>query len=186
MNTGLVNKLMELIPGFQGTFPCDMLPRTQPNMSFIVNTESSRDSGEHWTAVYITEKYFYFFDSFGRGINQFEEPFKGYMKKASRQFYVRTSSQDLQYIFSDVCGLWCIYFLWCKYTSFKFMFRHFSNDNLDNDEKLKDIMDFLNRLLPNYLTEQFKFDFSQYNKLFKLKNTLHNVKRLRANIKEDI
>ena len=161
MNTGMVNRLMESIPGFQGTFPCDMIPKTKSNMSFIANTETSMESGEHWVAVYISDKNFYFFDSFGRSIDQFPEPFKKYMKEASKYFNVITSSQNLQYVFSDVCGLWCIYYSWCKFTSVKFMFKHFSNDNEGNDEKLKDIMDFLNRILPNYLASEFNFDLRQ-------------------------
>ena len=177
MNTGMVNKLMELIPGFQGTFPCDLLPKTKPNTSFIANTETSSEEGEHWVAVYISEKNFYFFDSFGRRIEEFPDPFKKYMRRASKHFNVKTSSRDLQYIFSDTCGLWCIYYLWCKFTSFKFMFKHFSNNTQDNDNKLKDIMDFLNIILPNYLASQFKLSIKQNRQLVKLKNN-PKVKRL--------
>ena len=177
MNTGMVNKLMVMIPSFQGTFPCDLLPETKPNMSFIVNTETSMESGEHWVAVFITDDNFYFFDSFGRSIEQFEDPFKGYMHEASRYFNVLTSSQNLQHIFSDVCGLWCIYYLWSKFSGYKFMFRHFSNDNEFNDKILLNTMDFINIILPNFLATKFKFDKTQIRKLGDMRNNMR-FKRL--------
>ena len=80
MNTQFANGLMQLIPGFCGTFPCDMIPRPKPFTSFIVNTDTSAFGGEHWVAVYIARRNFYFFDSFGRTIGQFPDPFKSYMK----------------------------------------------------------------------------------------------------------
>ena len=57
------------------------------------------------------------------------------------------------------------------------MFKHFSNNTQDNDNKLKDIMDFLNRILPNYLASQFKLSIKQNRQLVKLKNN-PKVKRL--------
>ena len=181
MNTGMVNQLMAMVPGFRGTFPCDLLPETEPNMSFIANTETSVESGEHWVAVYITDKTFYFFDSFGRSIQQFSNPFKKYMNNASRDFHVVTSSKNLQHIFSDVCGLWCIYYLWCKFSSYKFMFRHFTNDQKVNDEKLQNAMDFINRILPEFLATEFKFDIEQFKRIVKIQKQLQ-IKRLRDNI----
>ena len=172
MNTSMINKLMQLIPSFKGTFPCDLLPETKSNMSFISNTETSMESGEHWVAVYITEHNFYFFDSFGRSIEDFEDPFKTYMKEASKHFNVYTSSQNLQSIFSDVCGLWCIYYLWSKFSSYKFMFRHFSNDTKSNDQILQDLMYFINVILPKYFAKQFKFNNKQIRNLVEMKEKL--------------
>ena len=172
MNTSMINKLMEVIPGFRGTIGCDLLPRASPNTSFVVNTDTSTQRGEHWVAVHVDDKNFYFFDSFGRAIDEFDEPFISYLNKAAEGFVIKTSSQNLQYIFSDFCGLWCIYYLWCKFTSYKYMFRHFSRDNLENDEKLYNIMDFLNRILPNYLAREFNFDSKQRKQLLKIKQNL--------------
>lgn len=143
MNTELVSKLMELTPGFQGVFPCDHLPNAEPFTSFIVNTDPSAEPGDHWIAIYISEKTLYFFDSFGRKIDDFKDPFKSYMKRFSKNFNVRTDSKLLQFFLSNSCGYWCIYYIYCKFCNVRFMFKIFSNNNLKNEKILYDTMNFI-------------------------------------------
>ena len=143
MNTELVSKLMECTPGFRGVFPCDHLPKAESFTSFIVNTDPSIESGEHWIAIYISEKTLHFFDSFGRKIDDFPDPFKAHMKEFSKNFNVRTDSKLLQFFLSDTCGAWCIYYIYSKFCNVRFMFKIFSNDNLKNEKILHDIMNFI-------------------------------------------
>ena len=156
MNTGMVNKLMENFPTFQGTFPCDLLPKSKAGMSFIVNTETSRENGQHWVAVYISQKTYYVFDSFGRSIEQFPDPFKMYMQASSKGFDVCTSKRHLQLLTSTSCGNWCLYYLYCKHMDYKSIFAPFSTNNVTNEIKLHHIMQFLLEILPYYLENMFK------------------------------
>ena len=52
---------------FIGVFSSDTVPNlTRNNMCCLVNTDSSRQSGTHWCALYQLNNKTYFFDSFGR------------------------------------------------------------------------------------------------------------------------
>lgn len=155
MNTILVNKEMDGIPGFCGTFACDMIPTITSNISLIINTDPSSKPGKHWIAVYTSINTFYFFDSFGRSIEQFAEPFRSYMRQASAGFNVRTSSHNLQFILSDTCGYWCIFWIYCKFSGVKIL-EFFSKDNFQNEIILKDIMYYLTNKLPRSLLDHFK------------------------------
>lgn len=164
MNTQFANTLMQLIPGFCGTYPCDLIPTPKPHTSFIVNTDTSAFGGKHWVAVYISKRNFYFFDSFGRSIDQFPDPFKKHMKNSSKKFNVRTNSQPLQSYMSDKCGYWCAYFLYCKTSNFTSMFKEFSKDRERNEVLLYHFMKYQLRLLPRIM-QRFKLDQKQ-KKLF--------------------
>ena len=173
MNTQFANGLMQLIPGFCGTFPCDMIPRPKPFTSFIVNTDTSAFGGEHWVAVYITRRNFYFFDSFGRTIGQFPDPFKSYMKQASKNFNVRTSSRLLQSYKSDTCGFWAVFFLYCKHANYTLMFKQFTNDRERNEMMLYYFMKFELKLMPDFM-QGFKLTQKQKIKLLELRLNIVN------------
>ena len=153
MNTEEVNGQMDGFPGFCGVFACNQLPVIHPYMSFIVNTDPLPKSGEHWVAVYITEKCFYFFDSFGRTIEQFSDPFRNYMREASKDFNIRISSKNVQFVFSTTCAHWCIYWLYCKFSNYKSIFGIFSNNRESNEVILCGIMEYILEILPKYLLE---------------------------------
>jgi len=171
MNTRFSNELMKLIPGFCGTFPCDLLPSPKPYSSFVVNTDTSDYGGEHWIAIYIAQSNWYFFDSFGRTIDQFPDSFKKYMKKASKNFNVRTSSQPLQSYKSDSCGYWCAYFLYCKTMNYTFMFKDFSNDRKRNEAVLYHFMEYQLKLLPEFMN-RFKLTKRQMKMLLEIRLAL--------------
>lgn len=55
------------IPFFRGVFMRDTLPkRPYKNESLILNHDSIKNIGTHWTAVVKVGKKAYYFDSFGR------------------------------------------------------------------------------------------------------------------------
>jgi hypothetical protein len=92
---------------FVGCFPSDMIPvKDRYPYAMVVNTDSSARKGRHWVAIYVPSPYVVeYFDSFGMEPNK---NIKDFLKK----FLIRRrSSVMLQSIFSDVCGMYCIYFI---------------------------------------------------------------------------
>lgn len=92
---------------FIGCFPSDMIPlNDRYPYAMVVNTDSSARKGRHWIAIYVpspsTAEYF---DSFGMEANK---NIKNYLKNF---LIVRRSNKMLQSIFTDVCGMYCIYFI---------------------------------------------------------------------------
>lgn len=137
MWTKHISKLLEYCPNFLGVYPCDRIPDIKPFTSMIINTDVSSGPGEHWIAVYIGSKTMYFFDSFGRDIDDFSNPFRNYMKNFSRDYNVKVESRLLQSLFSNMCGYWCIFYIFCRTCRLDSFYKYFS-DNLElNDEILK-------------------------------------------------
>ena len=92
---------------FVGCFPSDMIPfKDRYPYAVVVNTDSSARKGRHWVAIYVpSPSVVEYFDSFGM------EPNKN-IKDFLKCFHIeRRSSEMLQSIFSDVCGMHCIYFI---------------------------------------------------------------------------
>ena len=130
-----VSKLLEYCPNFVGVYPCDKMPDFKPNVSMIINTDTSIGHGEHWLAIYIGSNTLYFFDSFGRDIADFSDPFKSYMKKMTGVFNIKVESRLLQSLFSNTCGYWCIFYIFCRTCRVDRFYKYFS-DNLDLNEKI--------------------------------------------------
>ena len=135
MWTDHVRKLLHYCPNFRDVFPVDKLPRIKPNMSLIINTDVSSRRGSHWVSVYIDEDTLYFFDSYGRSINNFDNPFRRYMNKFSENYKIKTDSRLLQSFFSDSCGYWCIFYIFCKTCNLERFYKYFSV-NLAFNEKI--------------------------------------------------
>ena len=97
---------------FKGVVPRDKLPKCvfYP-CSFVVNTENSNQSGEHWLAVYYDKKgECTFFDSFGQSPQFYG--LDSFLIKTSKS--VSYNSQQLQSVFSNTCGYYCIFFILLK------------------------------------------------------------------------
>jgi hypothetical protein len=119
---------------YLGTFPIDKLPKIfKYPTCFIINNQKSTEIGEHWLAVYFdSKKHCYFFDSFGMHPTFYN--LTNYLKKKSIK--INYNKLQLQSIFTEYCGYYCIIFLILKARkySFNFILSQFkdpdSNDNL--------------------------------------------------------
>ena len=89
---------------FLGVFPRDMIPNHNKTGSLIANTDLSTEKGTHWVVMYKDENICDFFDSYGR------EPFKNKFIDTKCLF----NSVKLQSNYSQVCGQYCLYFLYFR------------------------------------------------------------------------
>lgn len=79
------------------------LPTKKP-ASFIFNLDPSHEPGSHWVAVYYTARgQYWYFDSYGSPPPE----------DLTRTYeYLREWTLPVQSLFSNVCGHYCIYFLY--------------------------------------------------------------------------
>ena len=97
---------------FRGVYPRDKLPSSPVTIArhpsaFIINTDTSRGAGIHWTAVYFFGNgKSVFFDSFGRPPQPDIERFI-----LKNSFSYRFNNRLLQDMLSSACGLYVIYFV---------------------------------------------------------------------------
>lgn len=91
----------------------DQLPQTLNKFpcGFIVNTDVHTEPGTHWCAFYFENANMgEFFDTFGRR----PEDYGRFFVKFSRQhsaFGLKINAKRLQSDFSNVCGLYCLFYL---------------------------------------------------------------------------
>lgn len=130
IHTILMNDPMTSVR-FRGVFARDTIPNLEKNQGIIINTDESSLPGTHWLAIYKNEDdELEFFDSFGRSpyfygfdlYNLFD------VKK------VCWNSVKFQSITSNVCGAYCIFFLYkrCRNVSMLSILRRL-NVNKRND-----------------------------------------------------
>jgi hypothetical protein len=78
---------------------------------FICNTQSQYEQGEHWLAFYYDEKgHCIFFDSYGQSPECYM--LENYIKKTSTSYSF--NKKQIQTLFSDSCGYYCLVFLFFK------------------------------------------------------------------------
>ena len=104
-------------PGFLGAFPYDEIPEKPKSeaeeFSLVINTESSKEPGEHWLVLLYKKPYFYFLDSFGRSVydgtfsNQFAKTIKNYIGNVR----YKSNNKWLQQLTSNACGDYCVYII---------------------------------------------------------------------------
>ena len=96
---------------FVGTHPACIYPRTTKVFySFISNTQTHEQSGEHWNAWIVNGDTVIFFDSFGRDprSNVFPEYYKYFINMFHDIYWVKTRVQHRS---SVMCGYFCIHFI---------------------------------------------------------------------------
>ena len=109
MDSNQIESYFTGVAGFKGVYPCDEIPHTTEQGGFIINTDTSKEKGEHWVALYQngdgTSEYF---DSFGLPpvIPQIIKHLTDFSPNGSRY-----SSLILQNPYADTCGLYCILFI---------------------------------------------------------------------------
>jgi hypothetical protein len=115
---------------FRGVFARDQVLRCLIPGFFICNTALYVERGEHWVSDdYNVE----FFDSFGK----------------SPQFYgwdisgnVKYNKKTLQSLDSDVCGMYCLFFLYfrCRGLKMESILQKFSTNRVQNDRFVVDFV----------------------------------------------
>ena len=145
INTVVIARLMHLTPEFYGVMGCNRLEqfRGVEKASFILNTDPDDKPGKHWVGVYIEDGTLFFFDSFGRGIQHFADPFRTILQNFAKGYNVITDSRNLQCIFNDSCGYWVVYYILCK-TCALYGFRHFVANTFINEGMLHAQLMYLN------------------------------------------
>ena len=127
-----IDEKLRTVPGFLGAFPFDELPdRPTGDFSVIVNTEPGTEPGNHWIPIICKDNVMYFVDSFGRGPRNslFSKEFKETILDFTSGFKRRWNKRMVQYIFSNVCGEYSIYFI--KEMQYKTMFDALSVFGMD-------------------------------------------------------
>ena len=120
METNQINRELNGINEFIGTFACDQLnlkKKLPRPFALVINTDKISERGEHWTAIFaqINGEPEYF-DSFGfppliKEVQMFLD------LNCSNHWYY--SSNSIQHPFSMTCGQFCIKFI---------KHRHYGND----------------------------------------------------------
>jgi hypothetical protein len=104
---------------------------------YIINLDTSKGNGSHWTSLYYHPLQSYYFDSFG-----FVPPFD---VEDVIIPYIH-NNKDIQDYDSDACGWYCIAFIKFlndkqnKELGFKEFLRLFSNKTTENDNILKEYL----------------------------------------------
>ena len=99
---------------FGGVYPSDQLSSVAVNSypkSFVVNTDPKSLPGTHWITIYLeNEEHGEFFDSYGQHPNDYNNYFVNFMNKHTTEW--KHNEKGLQSAFSNVCGQYCIYYLY--------------------------------------------------------------------------
>lgn len=127
-----------LHPTFGGILPRDKLPkkkiRTFP-ISFIVNTDTSREPGKHWVAFYLENPHYGdFFDSYGYRPEHLAPEFETFLSRNVEHW--NHNERKVQGDFSTTCGQFCLYFLHhrCRGYDARQIIDTFSKDPEVNDD----------------------------------------------------
>jgi hypothetical protein len=104
---------------------------------YIINLDTSKGKGSHWTSLYYHPLQSYYFDSFG-----FVPP----VEVENIIFPYTHNNKDIQDYNSDACGYYCIAFIKFlndkqnKELGFKEFLRLFSNKTTQNDNILQEYL----------------------------------------------
>lgn len=133
--TSDLNIMLRNVPSFKGTYARDKMPVPTSNpFSFIVNTDPSTQSGEHWNAIVIGKS--------GTGIffNSFGLP---PLHPTVQQYFVsycpsgfKYNAVCLQYPYSSTCGYFAADFInsWVRGENLEKYISHYSSNLERNDQ----------------------------------------------------
>jgi hypothetical protein len=110
METQEVNHLLRKVLSFKGTFARDRMPKIGKRpISFVINTDSSSEPGEHWVAIILLANgRGEFFDSFG--LPPLHEDFVNYLTNNAPNGWI-WNNLALQAATEKSCGLFCIEYI---------------------------------------------------------------------------
>lgn len=136
MNTKDIARAIQDLPNARtiGVFAADRIPqKIDLPAAIIANTDEHYKPGQHWVAMYINSsgrgKYF---DSYG------VPPYSKHIIRSLRRNCKKyiCNSKSFQSIDSEVCGQYCVFFLYCmcRGWSLKKFSSLFTNDSYNNDK----------------------------------------------------
>ena len=147
MNNYEIETLLRRCPDvntvFKGVYASDTLPyiseKSKTAQAFIVNTAKSYEAGEHWIAIYQPggkNSMIEYFDSYGIPV------FVPRIRDILGNLYLGNKNQ-IQSLFSAVCGQYSIFFLWkrCQGFLMQEIVRHFTSDPVFNDWYVNDMIE---------------------------------------------
>lgn len=79
------------------------------NGGYIINLANSDSSGSHWTCFYKENDEIFYYDSFAVG---FEDKLLDLAKKSNIKNIIFNDYHQMQDISEDLCGIWCLIFLY--------------------------------------------------------------------------
>lgn len=99
---------------FRGVFPRDKLPEHAKGVgAYIINTDHSRGSGEHWVCVWFDgQGEAEYFDSFG--LPPTLKPVLSFIERNTVTGLVKYNQRLLQSLLSSACGLYVVYYVLMK------------------------------------------------------------------------
>ena len=92
-------------PRFIGVYSRDNLPDKVKDGAYVINLDEYSDIGTHWIALYVNNKIFTYFDSFGI------EHIPKEVKKCIGNRNIITNIYKIQKYDSIMCGYFCIGFI---------------------------------------------------------------------------
>lgn len=96
------------IPYFRGVFMLDNLPKKCKKVEcFVLNHDSEKNSGTHWTSLVKINKMVYYFDSFGKLPPPFE-----LIKYFGKGVQINYNYHRYQNYGTVICGQLCLKFLY--------------------------------------------------------------------------
>lgn len=105
------------------------------NGAYIINLQSSKvGNGTHWTALYITQNYAVYFDSFGLPIPTAVLKAISRSNKKTKKTIIYSTDQ-IQTMKSIRCGYFCLYFLYFFQTKYQSKYQSKYQRRLDLDAK---------------------------------------------------
>ena len=136
MNTFEIGKELKQFKNAK-VFSRDNLPeKVKIPSAFVINTDSSKEPGEHWVAIYVgAEEIPIYFDSFG--LPPLHEDLIAFLKRVGKGKW-RYNLLTLQHPESKSCGMYCIEFLKSQYykRSLKSFQNIFTSDLILNEKVL--------------------------------------------------
>ena len=138
----LKNKLKNL-DSFIDVVPCDRIPQLNKfPASLIINTDKHDEKGEHWVAIYISNRNIgYYFDSYG--LPPLNREIEVFLNQYTNGW--KYNSQTIQGLNSTKCGQFSVLFILLKTIGFTFqqITNLFTNDFYKNDIIVQKIFDVL-------------------------------------------
>ena len=127
---------------FVGTYPACVLPKTKKTFySFITNTQTHDESGEHWNVWIVAGNRLTFFDSFGRDSKDSTLP--QHYRDFTRQFKnIKHVNNRVQGWNSKACGYFCVHFIYLMSIGLgvKIFINEYSKDFEKNDDVVYDFV----------------------------------------------
>lgn len=142
VNGYFLHSILKMTPNFLGIFAQDHLQTlklTEFPVTLVINLDFSNKEGSHWIALKVTRVTIEIYDSLG--FHRSKHLFKPvillkFLEKyqTNRTIYF---TPTLQPDYSNMCGLYCIYFIFFRnYLSFKKCLSIFSSKLTDNDKTM--------------------------------------------------